>query len=149
LRFAAVLALALAGCNPPQSRSTPLALERGRIYTRWLYGNEYGKLWDRLTPEMRQVFGSASELGKFAGKAVTRLGQERGAVDERVADIRPDQIYSRTASFSSSRRPVTIEWSLTKDGAVSGLVVRPADTGSAATLNQPETGSLKPDSRSP
>jgi len=147
LRLAAVLVVALAGCGPGRGKPTPLALERGRIYTSWLYGSEYGKLWDRLTPEMRQVFGSASELGKFAGKAVTRLGRERGAVDEHVAETRHDEVYSRTASFSSSKSPVTIEWSLTKDGAVNGLVVRPADTAAAITSSQPETGSLESDSR--
>jgi hypothetical protein len=96
---------------------------------------------------MRQVFGSASELGKFAGKAVTRLGRERGAGAEHVAETRHDEVSSRTATSSSAKSPVTIEWSLTKDGAVNGLVVRPADTAAAITSSQPETGSLESDSR--
>jgi hypothetical protein len=76
---------------------------------------------------MRQVFGSASELGAFAGRAVTRLGQERGVADERVADVQQDKVYTRTASFAGVLKPMTIQWTLTPEGAVSGLLVRPAE----------------------
>jgi hypothetical protein len=107
-------------------------MEQGRTYTNWLYGREYGKLWMRMTPEMQRVFGSASELGQFAGKAVTRLGQERQTVDEDVtdalADARAERVYSRTSSFSEAPQPMMIQWTLTENGSVSGLVVRPADS---------------------
>jgi hypothetical protein len=42
-----------------------------------------------------------------------------------VDDAAPFRIYQRTASFDTSRRPMLIEWSLARDGAVTGLVVRP------------------------
>ena len=74
---------------------------------------------------MQQTFGSVADLASFAGRAVTRLGPERWAIDERVDDAAPFQIYQRTASFDTSRRPMLIEWSLARDGAVTGLVVRP------------------------
>jgi hypothetical protein len=101
-------------------------MEQGRIYTNWLYQAEYGKLWGRFTPELQRIFGSASELGAFAGKAVTQLGREQRTVDEHVADLKPDQVYSRTSAFTAARMPMVIEWTLTKEGAVSGLTVRPA-----------------------
>lgn len=118
--------IGLAACAPARDRTSPQALEQGRTYTNWLYGSEYGKLWERLTPEMRQVFGSASELGAFAGRAVTQLGQERRVADERVADVQQDKVYTRTASFAGALKPMTIEWTLTPAGYVSGLLVRPA-----------------------
>ncbi len=59
-------------------------LEQGRQYTTWLYGNQYEKLWNRFSPEMRQTFGSVTDLASFASRAVTRMGREQGAVDERV-----------------------------------------------------------------
>ncbi len=121
---AAVLVLA---CSPPANRVSLATMEQGRTYTNWLYGQEYGKLWERLTPEMQRVFGSASELGQFAGKAVTRLGEERTTVDEVVADAAAERVYSRTSSFSAAPQPMLIQWTLTENGAVSGLVVRPAD----------------------
>jgi hypothetical protein len=122
----AVAALAL-GCTQPKDPVTLATMEQGRTYTNWLYGREYGKLWERMTPEMQRVFGSASELGQFAGKAVTRLGQERRTVEEDVVDARAERVYSRTSSFDAVPRPMLIQWTLTDSGSVSGLVVRPAD----------------------
>ena len=100
-------------------------MEQGRLYTSWLYENQYQKLWDRFSPEMQQTFGSVSDLASFAGRAVTRLGPERKALGERVDASASQPIYQRTASFDTSRRPMLIEWSLARDGAVTGLVVRP------------------------
>ena len=119
-------AAAIAACAPRGDKSPHSLLEQGRLYTSWLYGSQYQKLWDRFSPEMRQTFGSVSDLASFAGRAVTRLGPERRAIDERVDDVAPFRVYQRTASFDTSRRPMLIEWSLSRDGEVTGLVVRPA-----------------------
>jgi hypothetical protein len=118
-------AAAVAACAPRGNEHPPSLLEQGRQYTAWLYGSQYQKLWDRFSPEMRQSFGSVGDLASFAGRAVSRLGPERRALNERVDDTAPDRIYQRTASFDTSRRPMLIEWSLAKDGAVTGLVLRP------------------------
>jgi hypothetical protein len=118
-------AAAIAACAPRGDEQPSTLLEQGRLYTSWLYGSQYQKLWDRFSPEMRQTFGTVGDLASFAGRAVTRLGPERRAIDERVDDVAPFRIYQRTASFNTSRRPMLIEWSLGEDGAVTGLVVRP------------------------
>jgi hypothetical protein len=123
--FAAVL---VAACTKPSDRVSLATMEQGRTYTTWLYGKEYGKLFERMTPEMQRVFGSAAELGQFAGKAVTRLGEERKNMDEAVADARAERIYSRTSAFSDAPQPVMIQWTLTENGSVSGLLLRPADS---------------------
>lgn len=136
VRLALAAMAMLLACAPREGRPARAAMEQGRMYTSWLYGKEYGKLWERLTPEMRRVFGSAQELGAFAGKAVTRLGEERRTVGEAVADTRAERVYSRTSSFSSVPLPMVIQWALTEDGSVSGLVVRPAE-------DAVETGSEK------
>jgi hypothetical protein len=121
----AILMAALA-CAPQRDRPDSEPLQQGRMYTAWLYGNEYSKLWERFSPEMQQTFGSVGELASFASRAVLRLGAERGKVDERVEDADPYRVYSRSASFNKSHSRMLIEWSLAKDGAVTGLVVRPA-----------------------
>jgi hypothetical protein len=126
--FLAAAALTVACVQPKESVSLA-TIEQGRTYTNWLYGKEYGKLWERMTPEMQRVFGSAAELGQFAGKAFTRLGKERQTVDEEaIADARAERIYSRTSAFSEAPHPMMIQWTLTENGSVSGLVVRPADS---------------------
>ena len=109
----------------PQAEQAELIRE-GRTYTAWLYESEYNKLWDRFSPEMRQTFGSVADLATFASRAVRHLGAEQGKVDEQVNHAEPFKVYSRTASFDKSRQRMLIEWSLAKDGAVTGLVVRPA-----------------------
>ena len=121
-----VIAMAAFACAPQRDRPDSESLQQGRMYTAWLYGNEYTKLWERFSPEMQQTFGSVGELASFASRAVRRLGTERGKVDERVEDADPYRVYTRSASFNKSNHRMLIEWSLAKDGAVTGLVVRPA-----------------------
>ena len=120
----AAAAVALA-CASGHERSDRFLMEQGRLYTTWLYGSEYDKLWDRFSPDMRQTFGSVTDLAAFAGRAVGRLGQERGAVDELVEDVDLLRIYSRTASFDKAGQRMRIEWSLDRDGEVTGLMLRP------------------------
>lgn len=126
--FAAVAA-ALA-CAPQRDQQDRHVIEQGRQYTDWLYGSQYDKLWDRFSPEMRQTFGSVSDLSSFLGRAVTRLGREKGAVDERVENSPALRVYRRAAAFDKSRQRMLIEWSLAKDGEVTGLVMRPEPTDS-------------------
>jgi hypothetical protein len=47
-----------------------------------------------------------------------------------VSDAEPLRVYRRRASFDTSNRQMLIEWSLAKDGEVTGLVVRPAPADS-------------------
>jgi hypothetical protein len=121
-----VIALAAVACAPQRDRSDSESLQQGRMYTTWLYGSEYNKLWDRFSPDMRQTFGSVGDLANFAGRALKSLGTERQVVDERVEQADPYRVYTRNASFNRAVHPMLIEWSLAKDGAVTGLVVRPA-----------------------
>jgi hypothetical protein len=125
-RWGLAIALAALACTPQRDQSNSESLQQGRMYTAWLYGNEYSKLWERFSPEMQQTFGSVADLASFASHAVLRLGTERGKVDERVENADPYRVYTRSASFNKSSHRMLIEWSLAKDGAVTGLVVRPA-----------------------
>jgi hypothetical protein len=130
-RWGLIVAVVALACAPRDDRAEPDLLREGRTYTAWLYSSEYDKLWDRFSPEMRQTFGSVADLASFAGRAIKDLGNERGQVDEEVNDAAPYKVYSRSASFDRSRHRMLIEWSLAKDGAVTGLVVRPvvSDSG--------------------
>ena len=120
------IAMAVSACASPDSQPNGQFVQQGRQYTAWLYGNEYNKLWGRFSPEMRQTFGSVADLASFASRAVTHLGAEKKVLDESVQDAAPLVVYSRNASFDKSRQRMLIEWSLAKDGEVTGLVVRPA-----------------------
>ena len=130
-RWGLAMVLAAIACAPRGDQPDQQLIQEGRTYTAWLYGSEYNKLWDRFSPEMRQTFGSVADLSSFATRALRRLGSEQGKVDEQVKEVNPDRVYSRSASFDKSRHRMLIEWSLAKDGAVTGLVVRPAAVDSA------------------
>ena len=128
-----VLAAAALACGPQADPHTSSLLKLGRQYTDWLYGSQYEKLWDRFSPDMRQTFGSVTDLAAFAGQAVTRLGREQGQVNEWVETGSPVRIYSRTSAFDRSRHKMLLEWTLAEDGLVTGLVLRPAlETGPGA-----------------
>jgi hypothetical protein len=118
--------LCAVACASPTKGTDRQLIQEGRTYTAWLYGSEYNKLWSRFSPEMRQTFGSVADLSSFATRALRNLGSEQGKVDERVKVADPDWVYTRSATFDKSRHRMLIEWSVAKDGAVTGLVVRPA-----------------------
>jgi hypothetical protein len=125
-KWGLAIAMAVVACASPDQRPDGQFVQQGRMYTAWLYGSEYNKLWDRFSPEMQQTFGSVADLASFAGRAVKHLGVERKVVAERVEKADPFLVYSRSASFNKAQHPMLIEWSLARDGAVTGLVVRPA-----------------------
>jgi hypothetical protein len=131
--YGVALAAATLACGPSGDSQTSSLLKQGRQYTAWLYGSQYEKLWNRFSPDMRQTFGSVSHLARFAGQAVTQLGQEQGQVDEKVEAASPLRIYSRTSTFDRSRHKMLLEWSMAEDGAVTGLVLRPALEGEGQT----------------
>jgi hypothetical protein len=124
--WAWIVASAALACAPGGDQPDQKSIQEGRTYTAWLYGSEYQKLWERFSPEMRQTFGSVTDLASFASRALKHLGVEQGNVDEQVNVAEPYRVYTRSASFDKSRHRMLIEWSLAQDGAVTGLVVRPA-----------------------
>ncbi len=125
LNWGLMLAAAAAACGSEGDLASHNLLEQGRLYTSWLYGREYQKLWNRFSPDMRQTFGSVSDLAAFAGRSVARLGTEQGALGEQLSDVAPFQVYQQTAAFGPTRRPMLIEWSLAQNGEVTGFVLRP------------------------
>ena len=124
-RWAVLVLTGALACGPRGAGSDSSLMKEGRTYTAWLYGSEYRKLWDRFSPEMQQTFGSVADLANFASHAVKNLGVEQGSVSEKVQNTEPFRVYTRSASFDKSRHRMLIEWSLAKNGAVTGLVVRP------------------------
>ena len=128
-RWGVAAVVVAAACTPRADRQAETPLEQGRTYTAWLYQSQYQKLWDRFSPDMRQTFGSVTDLASFAGQAVTRLGREQGQVDEKVETLNPLRIYSRTSTFDRSSHRMLLEWTMAEDGAVTGLVLRPALDG--------------------
>lgn len=127
---AALAALLLAGaCD--RAAPEPDAEANGRQYTQWFYGQDFDRLWERFSPEMKQTFPTAAELATFAGATVAELGAERGTPTERVIEEESVTVYTRLASFERAPNPVLLQWTLARDGKVTGFVVQPM-TGDSA-----------------
>jgi hypothetical protein len=129
------LLLLLAACareptvSPPEPQSTTAY---GRAYTAWFYAGEIDRLWDRLSPEMRQLFGTPAGLRSFRGEVQTDAGAERQVIEERVVPWLQSEIYNRTATFAKLGDPLWIQWTLGPTGVVLGLLVKPAPSPAAS-----------------
>ncbi|HLS47572.1 MAG TPA: hypothetical protein VK012_03575 [Gemmatimonadales bacterium] len=121
---AAIAALALIGCQDRAGNQDAEA--NGRLYTEWFYGSDFERLWDRFSPEMKETFPTSAELASFAGDAVAELGREQGSPQEAVVEEDSLTIYTRLASFDRAPNPVLLQWTLARDGKVTGFVVGPA-----------------------
>jgi len=128
---AALAAIMLAGAC---ERAAPEAdaEANGRQYTQWFYSQEFDRLWERFSPEMKETFPTAGELARFAGATVAELGAERGTPTERVIEEDSVTVYTRLASFERAPNQVLLQWTLARDGKVTGFVVGPATEDSAA-----------------
>lgn len=125
--FLRTMVLVTVACSQGEAAPSRHAMQQGREYTAWLYQKHYHKLWQRMTPEMHELFASPEEFAAFAGRAFTRLGPERGAVREDLSEAAGERIYSRTAEFSGAARPVLLQLVMTRKGHMSGIVIRPLE----------------------
>ena len=128
--IAATLAVILAVGACERAAPEADAEANGRQYTQWFYGQEFDQLWERFSPEMKQTFPTAAELARFAGTTAAQLGAERGTPTERVFEEESVTVYTRLASFERAPQPVLLQWTLARDGRVTGFVVRPSTADS-------------------
>ena len=101
-------------------------LETGRQYTSWFYAGETAKLWEKFTPEMKQLFGTVEELRQFQ-EELKQAGEEAEVVSEQVTSDPPLQIYVRTVKMSKAPMPFVMKWALDTSGNVAGLLIEPLD----------------------
>lgn len=140
----ALASLLLIGCSREPLRPVVLpntSLERGQLYTQWLYTGELEKLWNQLSPELRQVFGSVAGLRKFRSDVQSGAGTERRVLEERVIPWLGSEIYHRTASFSGTSDRVWVQWTVDPSGRVLALLVQPAEGESPSRFRDYQTRS--------
>ncbi len=111
------------GCAPPRHD----AREQGRAYTEWFYQKNFQPLWERFSPEMKRTFPTPESLATFAGRTVNKLGHEQGAPQEELTQQDSLTVYSRQATFERASHPMLLQWTLTREGMVTGFLLRPAD----------------------
>jgi hypothetical protein len=57
---------------------------------------------------------------------VDGLGAEQGATQEELSRQDSLTVYSRLATFERSTHRMLLQWTLTRDGTVTGFMLRPA-----------------------
>lgn len=143
----ATLALALGACAsaPVPSDASPPApadgygLAFGRTYTGWLYAGETARLWERLSPEMRDVFGTPEGLTSFGNQVRAEAGAERAVLREQTLPWLQSEVYNRTAEFERGSGPLWVQWTVDKTGLVLGLLVTPAPVPAASASEERQT----------
>jgi hypothetical protein len=157
VRLRLVVVLALAAASACDRRPAPAAeagaraaeggtdasgtpTELGRTYSAWLVAGDHARLWSRFGPELRQDFGNEDSLRRYISETVTALGAEQGEARERLDEaIDTVQVYSRVVRFARAPQPMMVQWSLTRDGAISGFMLRPApERDSAPRVQGPQ-----------
>jgi hypothetical protein len=75
---------------------------------------------------MKRTFPSPESLASFAGRTVNELGSEQGSPLEELTVEDSLTVYSRQATFERSGHQMLLQWTLTRDGMVTGFLLRPA-----------------------
>lgn len=89
--------------DDPANISQPItaaeAKQNGQTYAQWFYEGKLAELWLKLSPVVRQAFGSEAQLNAFREQTVNRLGIEKHVLSEGVAPSGILRVYRRTAEF--------------------------------------------------
>lgn len=135
------------GGEPPSAEETPAAevsddgvREMGREATEALRGGveALDGLWQRMTPQMQQVFGTVETFRGLPGQVAAQLGEETAVVEESVARQAGLLVYQRISRFSKVDAEVVTAWTFDGDGRIAGFVVRPRQ-GERKAVDSPHT----------
>jgi hypothetical protein len=100
-------------------------LAQGRSVVAQLAAGETDALWERMTPEMREVFGAAEGLAAFRLQVEQQLGPELAVLSETEEQVPGAYVYVRTARHEKIETPIVVQVAFDAQGAVSGMFVRP------------------------
>lgn len=107
------LTVCIAACDSdnstgPGDKST---LDRGRLYTQWLYQHQISDLWDHVSDMAKMEMGNdMGNLAAYCDLLIGGLGEEVSLLNERVLQIQSTHFYERTANFTGLPMPGVLEW---------------------------------------
>ncbi|MGD9894727.1 MAG: M23 family metallopeptidase [Dehalococcoidia bacterium] len=93
-------------------------IERGRTYTTWFYEGKTSEIWQRMSPQVQQLFGDEAGLQAFRDQVATMLGQEQAVVEEHVTRQLQIHTYTRVATFANSPEPFEVQWAFDDAGMI-------------------------------
>ncbi|HWM94106.1 MAG TPA: M23 family metallopeptidase [Thermoanaerobaculia bacterium] len=120
MRLMTFLMAAMIGTAPPAD-----PLETGRQYTGWFYAGEAAKLWEKFTPEMKQLVGTAEGIKAAREQINADHGNEVEILSEEVVAQTPLQVYTRRVKMAKAPKPVVVQIALDASGNIAGFHVGP------------------------
>ena len=148
LTLSAAAFMLACGGNPPASTPQPVeaeaaaaqvpvndglsderVLELGRGYAKLLHARDYEQLWQHLTPESKQRFGTVERFRSEGEGVLNDLGAETAVVRESVelprAGMVAHKLYSRIGNYAGAQgAPMRLLIGLTKDGSIVAMQLR-------------------------
>jgi hypothetical protein len=97
----AAFALAALLALSPTGAQEVSPMERGRTYMSWFYEGKTGEIWQRMSPQVQQLFGDEAGLQAFRDEVATMLGEEQGVVEEHVTRQLQTHTYTRVATLAA------------------------------------------------
>lgn len=128
----AAAAVAVQPTATGEGLSDERAMELGRGYVALLHAGDYERLWQHVTPEAKQRFGTLDRFRSGGESALGNLGAETSVVSERVEPARAgmvaDRLYLRVSHYAGAGgTPVRLLVGLKNDGSIAGLQIRRAE----------------------
>jgi hypothetical protein len=94
------------------------AKQRGRACTQWFFEGKLNDVWLKLSPVVRQGFGSERQLAEFRQQTLRRLGAEMRILSESVTPTGEMRVYRRTAEFQRVKDGVAIRLAFDPHGVI-------------------------------
>jgi hypothetical protein len=107
------------------------AVARGRQYTAWFYGREYGHLAEHATPETRAKMDTG-QLRGFREQVDAQLGAEHAVIREDVQASGPLTTYVRVVTVEKIAQTIVVKWMMVPGGAITGFRIEPEPASAEA-----------------
>jgi len=105
------------------AHAEPMSIARG-VADAFL-GGDVEKVWERSTPDMREVFGSVDEIGDFRAAMLRDFGEREAVLSENVETRSGHDFFTQVSRWSGSSAPVQLVIALDTTEKIAGFLVKP------------------------
>jgi murein DD-endopeptidase MepM/ murein hydrolase activator NlpD len=119
--FSLILLLAVLCLLPAAAEEDPFTL--GRTFTGMFFSGAVDNLWERFTPPLQDVFGSAAGFSQFQAEVVGSFDTHMQFVHDQMAFTDEWYVYQAALYFAAADLYAAIQWAFTAEGVIGGLYI--------------------------